>query len=384
MGFHITDMQLNVLFQTWQTNYHIYAPRNFSGGGRFSDTDCIRYGKIEHADEIVFDKKSDYSFKEVLTPVSQTLFFFTEGQTKEADFPQKGAVIFLRSCDLYALKRLDDMYLHNGPADYYYQHLRDNIKIVLMGCEHSFENCFCVSMGTNVSTKYDMSIDRQPDGTYLVDCKDEAWVKQLVQAGCEQQEVIPAHVTENQVTVQVPENLTAEVAKSTMWEEYNSRCINCGRCNFVCPTCTCFTMQDLFYNENGKVGEREKISVEDQQILQAAAILHDVAIKYCKEHYNGDASQNNQKQVVSILVTRFLESANYLPSYVPKIIELVNCHHDYDKPKNKLLQLLMEADLIVNCYENRPDYKKAEYIKKIFQTDGGKELMALCLKKEME
>lgn len=250
MGFHITDMQLNALFQTWQTNYHIYAPRNFSGGGRFSDTDCIRYGKIEHADEIVFDKKSDYSFKEVLTPVSQTLFFFTEGQTKEADFPQKGAVIFLRSCDLYALKRLDDMYLHNGPADYYYQHLRDNIKVVLMGCEHSFENCFCVSMGTNVSTKYDMSIDRQPDGTYLVDCKDKAWVKQLVQAGCEQQEVIPAHVTENQVTVQVPENLTAEVAKSTMWEEYNSRCINCGRCNFVCPTCTCFTMQDLFYSEN--------------------------------------------------------------------------------------------------------------------------------------
>ena len=83
-------------------------------------------------------------------------------------------------------------------------------------------------------------------------------------------------------------------------------------------------------------------------------------------------------------MTRFLESANYLPSYVPKIIELVNCHHDYDKPQNKLLQLLMEADLIVNCYENRPDYKKAEYIKKIFQTDGGKELMALCLKKEME
>ena len=76
--------------------------------------------------------------------------------------------------------------------------------------------------------------------------------------------------------------------------------------------------------------------------------------------------------------------ANYLPSYVPKIIELVNCHHDYDKPKNKLLQLLMEADLIVNCYENRPDHKKAEYIKKIFQTDGGKELLTLCLKKEME
>lgn len=278
MGFHITDMQLNALFQTWQTNYHIYAPRNFSGGGRFSDTDCIRYGKIEHADEIVFDKKSDYSFKEVLTPVSQTLFFFTEGQTKEADFPQKGAVIFLRSCDLYALKRLDDMYLHNGPADYYYQHLRDNIKVVLMGCEHSFENCFCVSMGTNVSTKYDMSIDRQPDGTYLVDCKDEAWVKQLVQAGCEQQEVIPAHVTENQVTVQVPENLTAEVAKSTMWEEYNSRCINCGRCNFVCPTCRTG-------KKNPRLGEDFIKWVDEDSIIKIILNTYD----YVKEYIDPNA-----------------------------------------------------------------------------------------------
>ena len=77
MGFHVTDMQLNALFQTWQTNYDIYAPRNFPGGGRFSDTDCIRYGKIDRVDEIVFDKKSEYSFKEILTHISQTLFFFT-------------------------------------------------------------------------------------------------------------------------------------------------------------------------------------------------------------------------------------------------------------------------------------------------------------------
>lgn len=88
MGFHVTGMQLDVLFQTWQSNYHIYAPRNFSGGGRFSDTDCIRYGKIDRVDEIVFDKKSEYSFKEILTPISQTLFFFTEGETKEADAPK--------------------------------------------------------------------------------------------------------------------------------------------------------------------------------------------------------------------------------------------------------------------------------------------------------
>ena len=122
---------------------------------------------------------------------------------------------------------------------------------------------------------------------------------------------------------------------------YSVLCYEEGHCRRTQHIFKVYALAKLF-------GEQEKISVEDQQILQAAAILHDVAIKYCKEHYNGDASQNNQKQVVSILVTRFLESANYLPSYVPKIIELVNCYHDYDKPKNKLLQLLMEADLIVN------------------------------------
>lgn len=140
---------------------------------------------------------------------------------------------------------------------------------------------------------------------------------------------------------------------------YSVLCYEEGHCRRTQHILKVYALAKLF-------GEQEKISVEDQQILQAAAILHDVAIKYCKEHYNGDASQNNQKQVVSILVTRFLESANYLPSYVPKIIELVNCHHDYDKPKNKLLQLLMEADLIVNCYENRPDHKKSRVYKENF------------------
>lgn len=259
MGFHVNNTVLNTIFETWQTEYNIYAPRKYPDGGRFSDTDCIHYGKIDTAEEIIFDKKSEYSFKEFLTPVSQTLFFFTEGETKEADIPQRKAIIFLRSCDLHALKRLDDMYLCNGPADYYYSRLRENIKIVLMGCEHSFENCFCVSMGTNRSSNYDMSIDRQADGTYLIDCKDADWEKQFAAAGCVQQEVSPSYVIENSITVTVPENLTAEAAGSKMWDDYDSRCINCGRCNFVCPTCTCFTMQDLFYSENGKAGERRRV-----------------------------------------------------------------------------------------------------------------------------
>ena len=56
-----------------------------------------------------------------------------------------------------------------------------------------------------------------------------------------------------------PRRLPENAAILDLWKDYSSRCISCGRCNFVCPTCTCFTMQDLFYTDNGKVGERRRV-----------------------------------------------------------------------------------------------------------------------------
>jgi anaerobic sulfite reductase subunit A len=258
MGFQLTKAGMDSLLQQWSATYDIYAPKVFAGGGRFSDTDCIRYGKINTAAEIVWDKKSLYSFKEVLMPISQTLFYFMENECKEADGPKKGAIVFLRSCDLHAVQRLDDMYLNNGPTDYYYARIRDRIKFVLMGCSSSFENCFCVSMGSNESDNYNLAVNVTADG-YTVDCKDKTWTEMVKSAATAEQDVVPDHVTENAITVTIPKNLSIKVNDSTMWNEYDSRCINCGRCNFVCPTCTCFTMQDLFYSENGNAGERRRV-----------------------------------------------------------------------------------------------------------------------------
>lgn len=259
MGYRIQENIFNALLNEWRQDHVIYAPKRFSGGGRCSDTDVVRYGEITSVNEIVFDEPAAYSFKEVLTPISQTLFYFTEANTTEASPPAKGAVLFMRSCDIHALARLDDMYLHNGAPDYYYQQLRKNIKIILMGCRESFAHCFCVSMDTNRSDNYALSVDPQTDGTYLLDCKDSTWITQLDALGAEHQNVTPSFVVENPVHVTIPTNLSNDIAKSTIWNEYDSRCIACGRCNFVCPTCTCFTMQDIYYNDNGKVGERRRV-----------------------------------------------------------------------------------------------------------------------------
>ena len=256
MGYKLSKKRVNNIIKDLSKEYVIYAPKIFEGQGTFSDTDRIRYGEINTLDEIVFDKKAEYSYKEVLLPISQTLFYFTEDSIKEADAPKKGAIIFLRSCDLHAVKRMDDIYLRNGQEDYYYKRIREKAKFILIGCENSFENCFCVSMGTNKNDEYDAYLKVDVNDVY-VDVKDDN-LETIFKAD-ETLKVKPDFVTENNVKVSIPENLSLDVMKSEMWKDYSARCIACGRCNFVCPTCTCFTMQDVFYTDNGKAGERRRV-----------------------------------------------------------------------------------------------------------------------------
>ncbi len=258
MGYCLAEKGFNQVLQDLSQDYAVYAPKLFKDGGSFSDTDRIRYGEIHTVEEIVFDRKAEYSFKEVLLPLSQTLFFFTEDTVKEADAPKKGAVIFLRSCDLHAMKRLDTIYLKNGSEDYYYKRLRDKVKFVLIGCQQSFTNCFCVDMGTNQTDDYDAYCEIR-NGKFYVDNHNAEWEAILAAHSTETLAVMPSFVTQNEIRVEIPDGVTLDVMHATMWNEYDSRCINCGRCNFVCPTCTCFTMQDIFYTDNGKVGERRRV-----------------------------------------------------------------------------------------------------------------------------
>ena len=78
MGYKLNKTDINNIFEDLSKEYLIYAPKLFEGEGTFSDTDRVRYGEIKTIDEIVFDKKAQYSYKEVLLPISETLFFFFE------------------------------------------------------------------------------------------------------------------------------------------------------------------------------------------------------------------------------------------------------------------------------------------------------------------
>lgn len=258
MGYCLTEKQFDHVISQWSEKYLIYAPKSISGAGAFSGTDVIRYETILTASEIEFQQKSNFSFSEVLLPLSQTLFYFTEEQIKEPEPRYQGAIIFLRSCDLHSLKRLDEVYLKNGQADYYYRQLRENTRFILMGCEQAFSNCFCVDLGTNHSDEYDAAIEHKNGFYYVNNCFNE-WTSLLEEDYDSKLEVTPSFVTKTSTRVCIPKEFTPTIFKSAFWDSYDSRCINCGRCTFVCPTCTCFSMQDIFYTDNGKAGERRRV-----------------------------------------------------------------------------------------------------------------------------
>ena len=165
MGYRLSKTQAKELFQRWAKTYDMFAPRLMEGEGCFSDTDIIRYGKVTSPDEIQWDRKSDYSFKEVLLAVNETLFYFTEDNTAVPRGPEKDILIFLRSCDLHAVKRLDEIYLRNGFEDFYYARIRQRVRFILMGCRTSCDSGFCVSMGTNRCDFYDGYV--KPEGDIL-------------------------------------------------------------------------------------------------------------------------------------------------------------------------------------------------------------------------
>lgn len=255
MGIKLSIVAFDEALKTLSERYKIYAPVILKGMNTNSDVDLIRYEYVESIKEIEFEKNAQYSSKEAVMPMSQTLFYFTEEAYIEPKVDEKGILIFLRSCDIHSYKRLDEIYLRNKFEDKYYKVLRDKVKFVLIGCEKTFENCFCVSMDTNETDDYSFYVKPIGDKV-LVNIKDEEF-KEIFQG--QELEVTPDFVTENKIKVEVPEGISPKIFNHKMWREYDYRCIACGRCNFVCPTCTCFTMQDIFYKDNKNNGERRRV-----------------------------------------------------------------------------------------------------------------------------
>ena len=176
MGYKLDQNGFSAVIGSLLKDYRIYAPVRKTGEGRFTDVDVIRYDEITEASEMELREKSDYAFKEILTPLSETIFYFTENEVTVPGIKDKKVLVFLRSCDLHAVKRLDQIYLENGrEKDPYYERIREQLLFVLIGCQTSYADCFCVDMKSNHSEDgFVFSVD-EVDGTYCIDVREDSF-----------------------------------------------------------------------------------------------------------------------------------------------------------------------------------------------------------------
>lgn len=259
MGYKIVREKFNEIINTLSNYYKIYGPIRKEGKGRLSDTDVIGYGEINSFEDLEIDEKSYFSPKEVFYPIRETLFYFTEDGMTVPKVDEKPVIIFLRPCDINGIQKLDTIFLKNGPdEDFYYKRLREKVKFFMIECTEGFDTCFCVSMGSNKTDNYSAAFKFDKDDVY-VDIKDEDFINTFDNFG-EKTEFKPEYVTENKVKVQIPDpdKVNNDIFKDPVWVEYTQRCIACGRCNTSCITCSCFTMQDVTYDDSKKLGERRR------------------------------------------------------------------------------------------------------------------------------
>lgn len=262
MGYKLSFQRTNELFEELKKEYKIYAPKRFEKQGRYSNTDIIKYDEINDVNEIAFDVKSTYPAKEVVTPISQTLYYFTEDEFRESKpNTNKKILIFARPCDINAQLKQDNIYLKNGAfEDTFYKRMRDKVKFVCIECTEGWDTCFCTTMNSNKTDDYSLAVRFSKD-SLLFNVKDNEFLTYF--NNDKKEDFTLKFIEKNTTDVTLPnienKDILNALKKHPMWEEYNHRCIECGSCTVACSTCSCFTTVDILYNDNSNVGERKRV-----------------------------------------------------------------------------------------------------------------------------
>lgn len=112
-------------------------------------------------------------------------------------------------------------------------------------------------------------------------------------------------------------------------------------------------------------------------ILEATAYTHDIGIKVAEEKY-GKCDGKLQEQEGPIVAQKMLSELGFENYMVERICYLIGHHHTYDNVDGMDYQALIEADFLVNLYEEEAGRHaiKAAY-RQIFKTKTGKELFRL-------
>ena len=180
--------------------------------------------------------------------------------TPENTEPPKYAFVGVRSCELHAIAIQDRVFLQGPYTDPAYQARREDVFIVAVNCGQASGTCFCVSMqtGPKATSGFDLAL------TEILDAERHYF---LVEVGTEQGAALlselphrPATAEDEaraaQATAHAAEQMgrvmdTTDIKgllyrnlEHPRWDEVATRCLTCGNCTMVCPTCFCTSVED--------------------------------------------------------------------------------------------------------------------------------------------
>ncbi|MCU7497228.1 MAG: 4Fe-4S binding protein [Ignavibacteria bacterium] len=235
---------------------NVIAPK-FSGR-------TLLFGKIEKAEDAVEPERyvnTVRSAKEFIFPATEPVveFSYKNKDVKVFDSlvqSDEKIILGLRPCDAAAFTIIDDVFNYEY-KDEFYAEKRKNTTLVSFSCEHSDEACFCSSVGLRPDSPQgsDLLFKKDVHGNYFAySCSEKgeklvALLKEIFEETTEDftespcYEEVLGHMRPPLDTVRIKEWLDKNF-ENPLWDEFASRCLGCGSCAFLCPTCHCFDIVD--------------------------------------------------------------------------------------------------------------------------------------------
>jgi len=189
------------------------------------------------------------------------------------DQPSPVAIVGARPCEIAALGVLDRVLRNGAVPDDRYVARRDGAFVVVVECGSPSGTCFCTSMGTGpaASTGYDLALTELTSPGEL---EHEFYVRIGSLAGAEVMALVPNRpaddvlrsrrqavvdrATERMGRTLDTDGLPGLLARNLehpRWADVAERCLSCGNCTLVCPTCFCSDVKDTT-DVNGTVERR--------------------------------------------------------------------------------------------------------------------------------
>ncbi|HDZ20883.1 hypothetical protein LCGC14_0015150 [marine sediment metagenome] len=230
-------------------DYEVYGPK--------ADNGVVTFGRIASADELALTySNSTVSAKELFLPKTETVYEFDGENFVDDPLPeQKRVVLGLRPCDCRALTLLDGTFDCERVQDPFYVTRRANTVLVALACDRPLSSCFCTATGGDPYGEEGVDVLLSDEGeSFLAKAVTDRGKDFLEQYGkffsgkaagkwAERAKAASGKMTCDLSLAEVSQRLDG-LFEDDMWERVSQKCIGCGTCSYLCPTCYCFDLID--------------------------------------------------------------------------------------------------------------------------------------------